>query len=382
MAAGGVLALLLGAIPAAQAQSPAPGPTIRVALADRAPVVEVQGTGLEIAELRGCPACRGAGRADLSAVAGRGEALRVVPGGAGLEIAGRRAAGLRLTGGSIRLGGREYGGAIDLVRNGDGVAVVNEVPLEEYVAGVVRAEAGERWPQEALRAQAVAVRTYAAHHRILNAGKPYHLVASTAHQQFAGRVPPGSPIWAAVTETAGQILLWEGEPFPAFYHTDSGGFTEDPRTVFAARNMPALRPVRCAFSAGSPHYYWTLDLKLADLAESLRRQDLAVGAVTGIEVTERALSLRATWVMVHGTRGTVRLRGNDFRRVVGYDTLKSTLFAVAVHGDSAQFAGRGYGHGVGLCQWGAKAMAEAGYSARQILEFYYPGATPGGFADR
>jgi stage II sporulation protein D len=73
----------------------------------------------------------------------------------------------------------------------------------------------------------------------------------------------------------------------------------------------------------------------------------------------------------------VRLRGNDFRRAVGYDSLKSTLFAVAVQGDVAQFAGRGYGHGVGMCQWGAKAMAEQGYSARQILEFYYPGASPG-----
>jgi SpoIID/LytB domain protein len=85
--------------------------------------------------------------------------------------------------------------------------------------------------------------------------------------------------------TAGQILLWEGEPFPAFYHTDSGGFTEDPRTVFAAKNMPGLRPVRCEFSAGSPHYYWTLDVKLSDLTEMLRRQDLAIGAVTAIEVT-------------------------------------------------------------------------------------------------
>ena len=208
-------------------------------------------------------------------------------------------------------------------------------------------------------------------------------MASTAHQQFAGRVPSTSPIWTAVTETAGQILLWEGEPFPAFYHTDSGGFTEDPRTVFAARNMPALRPVRCEFSASSPHYYWTLDLKLADLAEMLRRQDLGVGAVTALEVTERALSLRASWR--HGTRHPrqrARCAATTSGAIVGYDTLKSTLFAVAVHGDRAQFAGRGYGHGVGLCQWGAKAMAEQGYSARQILEFYYPGTTPGALGPR
>jgi stage II sporulation protein D (peptidoglycan lytic transglycosylase) len=355
------------------------GPSIRVAIAERVAAVELRGVGLEIAELGSCPGCRGESvRAELvRAATARGDTRRVAPSSSGLEVDGWRAAGFRLSGGSIRLNGRDYGGIIDLVRNGDGVAIVNEVPLEEYVAGVVRAEAGERWPLEALRAQAVAVRTYAAHHRALGAGKPYHLVASTAHQLYAGLVLPSSPVWEAVSSTAGQILLWSGELFPAFYHTDSGGFTEDPRTVFAARNMPALQAVRCPFSAGSPHYYWTADVKLVDLAEMLRRQDLGVGAVTAIEVTERAGSLRASWVAVHGTRGSVRVRGNDLRRVVGYDTLKSTLFAVAVHGDLAQFAGRGYGHGVGLCQWGAKAMAEGGHSARQILEFYYPGTTPG-----
>jgi stage II sporulation protein D len=371
------LALATGAA----AQAPPGASTIRVAIAERVPAIELRGAaGLEIAGLGSCPGCR-ADPARAEAVralaSGPGNPLRVAPAGPGLEVEGWRAPGFRLTGGRIRLNGREYEGTIDLLRSGEGMAIVNEVPLEEYVAGVVRAEAGERWPLEALRAQAVAVRTYAAYHRALGAGKPYHLVASTAHQQYAGRVPPGSPVWTAVTDTAAQVLLWEGELFPAFYHTDSGGFTEDPRTVFTARNMPALKPVRCEFSVDSPHYYWTADVKLADLAEMLRRQDLGVGAVTAIEVTERTASLRAAWLIVHGTRGSVRLRGNDLRRAVGYDTLKSTLFAVAIQGDLAQFAGRGYGHGVGLCQWGAKAMAEQGYSARQILEFYYPGATPG-----
>ena len=73
-----------------------------------------------------------------------------------------------------------------------------------------------------------------------------------------------SPAWAAVQETRGQVLHWEGELFPAFYHTNSGGYTEDPRTVFAARNMPGLRPVVCHFAAGSPHFQWQLDVRLAE----------------------------------------------------------------------------------------------------------------------
>jgi stage II sporulation protein D len=241
------------------------------------------------------------------------------------------------------------------------------------VAGVVRAEAGERWPFEALRAQAVASRTYAAYHRQLNAGKPYHIIASTAHQQYAGRVVPASPVWAATQETVGRVLTLDGALFPAFYHTESGGYTEDPRSVFAARNMPAIRPVVCPFSAGSPHYAWSLDVRLADLTDALRRGGVDVGPVSGVEVTERAPSLRAVTVTVRGPKGTAKLRGNDFRRMVGYDTLKSTLFAVALDGGVARFAGRGYGHGVGMCQWGAKGMAEAGHTMPQILEFYYPG---------
>lgn len=366
------LATVLSALPAGAWGQP----TIRVAVLEALPAVEIRGVGITVVPLAGdgrCPGC--------PATRGRADVVRARIRGDGVEVEGRLASGFRLESPvPVRLDGREYPTPLELLRHGPALVVVNELPLERYVAGVLRAEVGERWPLEALRAQAVAVRTYAAYHRALNAGKPFHLVASTAHQLYAGRVPPGSTAWAAVEETAGQVLLWEGELFPAFYHAESGGYTEDPRLVFAARNMPALRPVVCPFSAGSPHYAWTLDLRLSDLGELLRRHGVDVGRVTDLEVAERSPSLRALSVTVRGSRGAARVRGSDFRRMVGYDTLKSTLFAVTVSGDTAYFAGRGYGHGVGLCQWGARGMAEQGYSARQILEFYYPGATLGTLA--
>jgi stage II sporulation protein D len=339
---------------------------IRVALVDNVRAVELRGVDLEVSELGVCTRCPAAPR--------RATTVRATLAGDGVEVDRARAAGFRLRSDQpIVLNGREYPAPVDVLRNGDGLVVVNEVPLEDYLVGVLRAEVGEKWPPEALRAQAIVARTYAAHHRILGAGKAYHIMASTAHQQYAGRVPSTSPLWSAVRETSGQVLLWEGEVFPAFYHTESGGYTEDPRTVFAARNMPGLKPVRCEFSAGSPHFYWSLDVRLADLSEILRRNEFAVGKVTAITVSERTPSLRAAVVTVHGTRGSARLRGNDFRRMIGYDTFKSTLFAVAVDAPWARFSGRGYGHGVGMCQWGAKGMAELGRTARQILEFYYPG---------
>jgi len=368
----GVVALAvvsLGAVLVART-SGAGSDTIRVALTEQARVVELRGDDLEVTGFAGCAQC--------VKIVARVEALRAVPAGSMIEVDGRQATSFRVRSERpIKMNGRDYGDTLELVRNGDGIAVVNELPLEDYVVGVLRGELGERWPAEAQRAQAVVARTYAAYQRMLNAGKPYHILASVAHQMFAGRPPRTAAAWAAVSETTGQVLRWEGELFPAFYHAESGGFTEDPRTVFAARNMPALKPVRCEFSAGSPHYFWNLDLKLADLSEILRKNDVSVGNVTAVDVTERTSSLRASSVTVRGTRGSAKLRGNDFRRMVGYETLRSTLFAVAVEGDVARFTGRGYGHGVGMCQWGAKGMAEQGYTARQILAYFYPGAVLG-----
>ena len=367
LAAAAVVALLESTVAV-------PLDTIRVALVEGARVAEFRGLDIEVREL-GCATCpRRSWRAD---------GVRAVATGQGVEIDGRAAPGFRLTSDSpIRLNGREYPAALEVVRTGETLAIVNELRLEEYLVGVLRAETGDHWPSEALRAQAIVARTYAAYHRTLNVGKPYHVVASTTHQMYTGRVPPSSPVWPAVRDTAGLVLFWEGELFPAFYHSASGGYTEDPRTVFAARNMPALKAIRDDFSTASPHFYWSLDLRLADLTEILRRNGHDVGAVVAIEVTERTPSLRVASLLVHGARGSARLRGNDFRRMIGYETVKSTLFAVAVDGSVAHFSGRGYGHGVGMSQWGAKGMAEQAYKAEQILEYYYPGATLGSLGAR
>ena len=304
--------------------------------------------------------------------------LRVLRRDGAVEWRGQRLAGIRVApagAAPLRFQQRPYPGIIDVVGAPEGLIVVNEVPLEEYLVGAVKAEAGDKMPIEMLKAQAIVARTYAAYHRRLNAAKPFHIVAGTANQQYAGRVNADSPAWTAVLDTEGQILLWEGDLFPAFYHTDSGGYTEDPRAVFAAANMPALLPVRVEFPSQSPHHAWNLDVAIGDLAAALKRGGVSVGTITALRVLERSVSLRVSRISVVGTRGSATLRGNEFRRLVGYDILKSTLFAVSVDRSFARFAGRGYGHGVGLDQWSAKTMADQGYTARQIVQYYYPGAT-------
>jgi stage II sporulation protein D len=128
----------------------------------------------------------------------------------------------------------------------------------------------------------------------------------------------------------------------------------------------------------SPHYSWQVSLSLPALAERLRAGGIAMQApITGLAVVERTPSFRVGRIAVEHAGGTTSLRGPEFRRLIGYDVLRSTLFAVAVDGGQARFEGRGWGHGVGLSQYGAKGMAERGYGYSRILEHYYPGTLLG-----
>ena len=190
-------------------------------------------------------------------------------------------------------------------------------------------------------------------------------MASTAHQQYLGQVRADSPVWRAVRETEGRVmLLGRRDLFPAFYHTDSGGYTEDPRVVFGTANMPALKPVRVDFASGLAPPRVAARRAAVRPGRVLLKHGISVGRVVALEVLERSqLAPRDATSRCAGLKGTATLRGNDLRRLVGYDTLKSTLFAVAVDGSIARFAGRGYGHGVGSTSGGAKTMADLGYDA-------------------
>jgi stage II sporulation protein D len=304
--------------------------------------------------------------------------LRVIPAGLGLDVVGARRvdlARIRLETrrGPLRVGTRDYIGALEVLREPEGLLLVNEVPMEEYIAGTVRGEASERWPSEALRALAVAARTYAVFQQGRAAGRAYHVVASNQDQNFAGWAIEGSPAREAARMTAGQVLTWQGRVFPTFYHSDSGGFTEAAQSVFSGDGVPPLEGVRDEFSMESPNYTWTVTLPLTVIGERLRRGGIEVGQVTRLTVLERSPSFRVARLAVEHSRGTATLRGADFRRLIGYDALKSTLFVPVAQDGVVRFEGRGWGHGVGLSQFGAKGMADRGYTYPQILDHYYPG---------
>jgi stage II sporulation protein D len=358
------------------------GPAGAAAGAGTEPVRVLLGDGLRVVEVSApepMVLSEAAGRRALAGPTGL-RVVRVAPGPGGLEVGDRRlpvpAVRLETRRGPLRVGGRDYPGAIEVWRSGEGLLVVNEVALEEYVAGTVRGEAPERWPAEALRALAVVARTYAVFHRGRNGGgRPFHVAASSQDQNFTGRVPEGSPAGAAARATVGQVLTWQGRVFPAFYHSDSGGVTEAPQTIFSGDGIPPLGGVRDQFAADSPHATWTVTLPLATIGARLRQAGFDVGEVTRLTAVERSASLRVLRVAVEHLRGVLTVRGTDLRRALGYDVLRSTFFDLVAVDSAVRFEGRGWGHGVGLSQFGAKGMAERGYLWPQILQHYYPGTT-------
>jgi stage II sporulation protein D len=157
-----------------------------------------------------------------------------------------------------------------------------------------------------------------------------------------------------------------------FFHSTCGGATERAVNVWpgATQSFPT---VECSFCSLSPASRWNLKLSPEELATALKAGGFKEDRVEGLEVKRRSESGRAVLIEARGQLDRLVLDGNTLRRLVGYTVLKSTRFAVRLDEGSYTFEGQGYGHGVGLCQWGARGMALQGRTAEEILDFYYPG---------
>lgn len=367
--AGIALGLAPGAVPCAAVA--AEGPTVRVLLLSGSAPVQVQdGSGAIAATVA-------LGHDGLRVAGASGQARSV----AGATGAGWREAHDRLrfdAPGPWSVGGMRVRGAVEVRRGEKGLMVVNEVPLETYVAGSVALETPERFGVEALRAQAVAIRTYALHERQRRAGAPWHVTATTASQRYGGIEAETPAATRAARDTAGEYLVHGGEPILAAFHATSGGVTESSEYVWR-EGRPYLRHVAIDGEERSPDTYWRARVSRADLARAAASLGSPVGAIRELRVCERSPSGRARSVCLEGDGGDARLDAGRLRTVLGEGRVKSTLFEVrpGPGGDDDGFVlvGSGRGHGVGMSQWGAYALARAGAGYREILERFYPGAT-------
>jgi stage II sporulation protein D len=301
-------------------------------------------------------------------------------------------------GGAVGVNGRHYRGAVEVFVQGGGIAAVNRLGLEDYLLGVVSGEMGRRAGNEvaALAAQAVASRSYALRNRGRSATQGYDLQAGVTDQAYGGveaETPEGN---AAVRATAGLVLTYRGQVINAFFHSTCGYATATPAEAFRGMdNAPYLRSVSDRRPGGgyycdiSPRFRWTVEWDAATLRDILRRTAgsvLGVSAETvddirDVRVEHTGRSGRAAEIRVRVGRGEIPVYAPDIRQVFQTPEgrpLGST--AVQLHpereGDRLvrlKAAGAGWGHGVGMCQWGAVGRARAGQDFRAIVAAYFPG---------
>lgn len=268
--------------------------------------------------------------------------------------------------GVVRFDGQRYRGALRIEAAPDGLRVINVVDLEAYLRGVVPAEMRASWPMEALKAQAVAARSYVL--ASLDPTRPWDVCASEACQVYRGTAVEHPRSDRAVRATEGIVITYDGAPAAAYYHADSGGTVASAAEVWG-RDVPYLRSRNDAH-ATSPHRGWTARLDPARLARALVSEGYAVGTPTALSIEARTASGRAARAAIEGTAGRVVLEGPPLTRVLRGAGLKSTRVSVV---GPLTVRGDGWGHGVGMSQHGARALALAGHEYGSILAYYYPG---------
>lgn len=306
-------------------------------------------------------------------------AHEVIPGGLGLLVPemGEATAPVRFTPtgeAPVYVAGRPYRGIIELRRTPSGqITVINELPLETYLYGVIKMEVNPAWPAEALKAQAVAARTLALYSIGRYQAEGYDVRATTDTQVYGGILAEDPRTIAAVDATRGEVLVYQGRPILAVYHSDSGGMTESSEFVWGGR-YPYLRGVPDPFTAAAP---WRVRMDLLTFEAHLRRAGRPAGGLERIVVEQLTPSGRAAAVRLFFQTGTVTLRGTELRSLLGVTVMKSTLFTARLleEEQAVEFAGRGSGHGVGMSQWGARGLALQGMGYVHILRHYYAGVS-------
>lgn len=252
------------------------------------------------------------------------------------------------------------------------LVVINEVNLESYVAGLVNAEMPHDWPVEALEAQAVVARTYALWQKERHLNQYYDMDAGFMDQVYKGAGAEDSKGWRAVHATQGQIITYDSKPILAMYHSMCGGETENSEDAIGYK-YPYLRAVKCNFCRIAPGFKWHYSISMKELRDRLIVKGYTLSNVYGFEILKRSRTQRVMIARVITDHGNIDLDGVALRAAIGYDKLKSTLFRFNIKNGVLIFTGRGFGHGVGMCQWGAYGMAKKGYNYSQIIHYYYKG---------
>lgn len=300
------------------------------------------------------------------------------------------------------------------------MSVINYLLMDHYLYGILPKEMSGKWPIEALKAQAVVARNFAITSFEKHGDEGYDLCNNTDCQVYGGHSVEAVGSNLAVDESTGDLLYYNDELVVGFYHSNSGGRTASIENVWTT-SIPYLKSVEDPFSVGSPNTDWVVEMTPSQISDKLAAKNYFIGSLKTIQVNAVATDGRVQEIQFIGSKGTATFKKEDMRKVFGYVTFKSIWFKVLTDGvmsvaNSSQyakvtlsnasahdgnttsslaskstitvigangktsvdmspstytFAGHGFGHGIGMSQWGAKQMAEEGYTYDQILYHYY-----------
>jgi stage II sporulation protein D (peptidoglycan lytic transglycosylase) len=269
--------------------------------------------------------------------------------------------------GDLLVMGSRYSGNIDVWKGENGLYIINELPIEDYIRDVVAAEVSPEWDMEALKAQAVVSRTYALYRKTINGNALYHLASSVLHQVYKGK-NGDVRIAYAVSATTGEVLTFDGNIIEAFYHSTCGGKTENPEEVFG-KKYPYLKSLESTCDL-SPYSTWERTIRIDEIEKAV-----GIAQIEHISIKSYTSTNRVRQLSIKTASEIITINATDFRKALGWSRLPSTNFSITSTDTGILFQGRGYGHGVGLCQWCMLRMAREGKKYTEILAFFYPGTT-------
>lgn len=257
--------------------------------------------------------------------------------------------------------------------------VINEIYLENYLAALINSEMNSSWHIEAVKSQAVIARTYALYQKEKRKSDEYHLKSSDLDQVYKGASKEDAMSFKAVMDTKGQVITYGGKFALTLYHGNGGGRTENIENVWGghndAKDFPYLRSRKSPWDKTGPNYSWQFSIPIKNFKAKLNQKGYGIKKIKSIKIKEKTSSGRVlkVYIKAKGKKKVITLSGEELRAMLGYSKLRSTMFKAKKSGNEVLFKGYGSGHGVGLSQWGAKGMAEKGYSYKKILKYYYSG---------
>ena len=282
---------------------------------------------------------------------------------------------LKKTGeGYFKIGDYKYDGELKIISRDKKMYLVNYLDVEEYIQGVLPNEISPKWHIEVIKAQTVAARTFAYFYIEKNKGEIYDLTDNTYAQVYKGTINEDPVFNEAIVKTAGEVLVFKNELIQSFFHSVCGGHTENAGKVWG-KNLPYLKGIPCNYCSTAKYYRWEETFSEEEILQKLKAHGFDLENIRSFSPAIRSGSGRWVKVKISGSKKSVLIPGNKFRLIMGIEKIRSTKFTVRrnKNGKGFVFSGKGWGHGVGLCQWGAKKMAEKGYKYYRILRYYYRG---------